>query len=460
MLGNILKNILGPGQQGSASGPAPQEPAFGMPVAEPAPERSHTHHRDYAGKIVVSFMVDGQSDGLAAGIKATQQQFRRYGYDYQIVELKDEGWRAHIERLLQKPEEICCVLSSTGMANELSVHTDRGVRSLWAEAGIPFLSVFGDHPAYFFPRHRSLGHGFMSLYCFEEHMEAMRAWAAPLPVMAQMPQGPWDIIGKEEVDFSAKAGGKVMFFKNGNSPARLRAFWQTLPRPIQACLNEIAHGADLLRLGRDLMPLHVLVREYLANRGLHLDEKPWIELFLVAQLDDYARRLKSTLIAESLLDLPVQVFGNFWDHVDFTGKRAVHLPGLSYFDTRKLIGESLAVLDMSPNVQTAPHDRFLAAVGRYTLCLTNRQSYYEKNYAQADDMMFDFRAESIRERVAGVLARPAQAVELGEAIAAEARESLSGKAAVEKIVDYAHMARFALSPVPFPGQQNFVVWPR
>ena len=453
MLGKIVRELFG----SSNESPPAVAPA---PAGLVLPSRAETHASQYGGKTVISFSTASRSDGLNAGVNATALMFRSHGYRFENIDLRQDGWQEKIFDLLRKPEEIFCAIGLMGMLDSMQVNGPHGSSNLWNEAGVPFLSYFGDHPAYFFSRHQFRSQGHVSMYCFDEHIEAARDWLDPQPTIAKIPLAPWDAVGKEEVDFSAKSSGKVFFFKNGNSPAALRDFWRTLPVPISRWLTELSHDIDLLKLGRSGKALHVQVREYLEDQGVYLDARPWVELFLAAQLDDYARRLKSTLIAEALLDLPVHVVGDFWGHVDFTGRRAVHLPGRSYFDTRQLISESLCVMDMSPNVQSAPHDRFLAAIGRYTLCLSNAQKCYEDHHARAGEMMFEFDPQSIHERVAGVLARPAQAIELGVEIAEQARARLTGEAALKKLVECANLARFAISPAQFPGQQDFVAWPR
>ncbi len=47
-----------------------------------------------------------------------------------------------------------------------------------------------------------------------------------------------------------------------------------------------------------------------------------IVLFLSAQMDDYLRRVKSKMIAEAILDLPVIIQGGHWDHIDFGRRKA------------------------------------------------------------------------------------------------------------------------------------------
>jgi hypothetical protein len=232
-----------------------------------------------------------------------------------------------------------------------------------------------------------------------------------------------------------------------------------LPRPVCAWLLELSHSIDIFQVGRGLAPLHHLVRQYLVDRGFHSGPPSGVEAFMVAQMDDYARRMKSTRMAEALLDYPVHVFGDNWDHVDFTGRRATHSEGRSYFDTAGLIGNALCVMDMSPNTQSAPHERFTVAVGRHTLCLTNAQKYYEQNYPDSPDMLFDFAPESLCQRVADVLARPQYYLDLGVAVAERASLIHPPAAVVAYLADFANMVRFSAAEEPVPGQQDFVVWP-
>ena len=181
-------------------------------------------------------------------------------------------------------------------------------------------------------------------------------------------------------------------------------------------------------------------------------------LFFSAQMDDYLRRIKSTMIAEAILDLPVIVQGSFWSHVDFAGKRAQLIAGEDADTSQKALAHQLGVIDMSANVDGWPHDRVQRAAGAYSLVLTNRQGWLSRQCPEFDDLTFTFEAESIQTRVADALAHPDRyvdrAVEFGERF----REIYSREAFAQAVLRLADVARL-LGSEQRPRFQDFYVWP-
>jgi hypothetical protein len=464
MLGKLIKDIFA-GDEAEAPVPTPAPtPAAAASQSQPqppaTPEFVPPHSASaYQGKIFITFIGDSRSDGLAAGAHALADITRAEGYDFRLIDVRKDTWRQEITDLMSRPEEVCCIFSSMGFADGWVAPHPSGPRSLWRETGIPFISGIGDHPAYFWDRHISRGPGFSSMYLFQEHVDAALAWMNPVPQMGLLPPWARDTVEKQEMDFGKKEAGEIYFFKNGNNPHALLEFWRGLPQPMSGWLLELIHSYDMLKLGRSLKPLHELVVDFLRDRQFYPGPPSWIQIFMVAQLDDYARRLKSTLIGEALLDLPVHVFGDNWGHVDFTGRRATHHEGQSYFKTRGLINNALALIDMSPNTESAPHDRFMAAIGRHTMCLNNTQQYYLDNYESAERMLFEFDAESIRQKVVEVMENPKAYVDYGVAVAERARIIHPPSAVVDRVVECARMTRFAGARSEFVGQQDFVNWP-
>ena len=453
MLGKLIKNLVMPGAAASA---ADEPDTASRQVQQPQFVPAHTAEA-YRGKIFITFIGESRSDGLAAGIVALADICRAGGYDYRLIDVRKESWRAELMDLMKRPEEICCVFASMAAGFDW-IHSD-GVSSFWRAAGVPFVGGMGDHPAYFWDRHLAHGPGFANMYIFQEHVDAVLAWSDRKPQVGILRTWPRDAVDKQKIDFKVKESGKIYFFKNGNSPKALLDFWRSLPPPMSDWLMELSHSFDMLKVGRGLKPLHELVASFLVDRGFYPGPAAWIQVFMVAQLDDYARRVKATLMAEAMLDLPVHIFGDNWGHVDFTGRRATHHQGQSYFVSRGLVSDALAVVDMSPNTESAPHERFACAMGRHTLCLTNTQQYYLDNYADAEQMLFEFDVDSLKQKVADVLGRPRHYVDFGVAVAEHGWKIHPPSEVVKGLADFARMTRFAGAASGFVGQQNFIDWP-
>jgi hypothetical protein len=212
------------------------------------------------------------------------------------------------------------------------------------------------------------------------------------------------------------------------------------------------------RIDDDGIDIDALVVAYFADRRIDMSQSTAMRLYFVAQLDDYLRRVKSTIIANALLDLPVEIHGYNWDHVDFRGRRAKFVAGGDYSRSKQEVLEALATVDMSPNTGSAPHERVLRAFGLYTLCLTNSQSFFSEHLSAAPDFSYSFAGDSITSKVADIVARPKQAVELGIAAAEEFRRRFPVERYVGTLLEIAGLLRVSGNARP-PGLQDFFVWP-
>jgi len=116
----------------------------------------------------------------------------------------------------------------------------------------------------------------------------------------------------------------------------LIAYWrEALPPAVSRALEAV--GEEVCAALDEARDLAVALDAHFATRALDISGCGRLRHFLNAQLDDYLRRVKSTLIARSLLDLPVTIRGVNWEHVDFRGRRAVHDPDSDYTATRSLL---------------------------------------------------------------------------------------------------------------------------
>jgi hypothetical protein len=127
------------------------------------------------------------------------------------------------------------------------------------------------------------------------------------------------------------------------------------------------------------------------------------------------------MIVSSLLDLPIEVRGTKWQHINFSGRKAKYIQDASVSNTQELLKTSLAVIDMSPNTHFRPHDRVLRAASRFTTFFTNTQTYYTENFDRHMEFCYEFSPDSIHRLIENALLHPAETVEIGRYQAAEMR---------------------------------------
>jgi hypothetical protein len=362
---------------------------------------------------------------------------------------------------LQSPDvwKVQFVLSCAGMGMELAVNHNGQKINVWQDLGLPFVTLHGDSPSYFFDRHKVLNSRFISLYAFAEHLELRRRLpeikgptGIVLPILL-------DQIPVEALDLKAKREGTLLFLKNGRDPAEIRTMWMGVAPQVRKALFELVD-----ELERDFESvsgnrIDDLVTEYFAQRNFDIEQMMHLRLFFIAQLDDYIRAVKYVRMAEWLMDFPIQVRGNNWGHVDFTGKKATYVDDCNYTDSVGLIRRSLGTIDLSPNTASMPHDRVMRAFGSHTVCLTNGDQTFMDGLPYKDEVTYSFSKESVQSTVAGLLANKCATVDKGIAVAAAFKEQFPPTRSFERMLDYAAFARLDQTKVRPAGFQDFFVWP-
>jgi len=326
--------------------------------------------------------------------------------------------------------------------------------------GVPLVKLQGDLPAYFEVRHWDVPRNTINLYQAEEFVRYRRRWlpgaTALTSLLPPMPMAPMD---RDGVDLATRRRGKLFFLKNGNSPAGLRDLWRTrLPSSTAELLVVLAQ--EIERVGTKARPFHIgdFVADFLLENHAIFDPPSQLIAFLSAQMDDYLRRVKSTMIAEAILDLPVVVQGNFWSHVDFTGKRAQLVEGQDVDASQPIVKHQLGVIDMSANVDTWPHDRVQRAAGSFALVLTNRQGWLSQHFPGFDELMFDFEPDLIRERIHDAIAHPGRYIEQALEFGLRFREVYPREAFSTRVNELVDLAKL-LCNEPKPSVQPFFSWP-
>ena len=443
MLGSVLKGIFS-----SSKAYAIQAPKSGLVNAE---------IRQQEGGSIICFAASSEGNALTEGTKAVMAPFASMASRIKIFDLNRPGWEEELAEALADP--VWFAAGSLGIGQDISVLRN-GVRTnLFASAGIPFVRFFGDTPAYFPDRHVAQFHNSINAYWDVAHANFYRRWFRDPALSVLCSPVVIDQMPLEQVDVARKLKGKIIFPKNGNSPSRLIDYWcMALPALHGKALQDVAEES----IGRDWINKEPYFDErlvrYFHDRGIDIAAEPAVLCFLVAQLDDYVRRVKSTMIAEALLDLPVIIRGRFWDHVNFRGKLATYDPDSDVASTLPLIDQAPAVVDMSPNTQHSPHNRIWQAVGRGTAFLTNELEYFDGRLPITDRCTFAFEKKAIRSLVERYVTNPQEAVELGLEQARLLRPVFDEARYVNALLTSVQTVALRLGGRP-PETQNFVDFP-
>jgi hypothetical protein len=408
-------------------------------------------------------LLSGSSGGDALGSigRSFRPLFESRGFEFIDINFAGTGNAVALLQEVIQTRKIEFAFSYMSFASDLASKNSEGkTGNLWESLKAPFLSLYGDSPAYFFDRHVAPSANFGCMYWYPEHLALRNRLPKNPGICGAVPPVVLDVADDDALDFAAKTQGDLLFLKNGNDPEALRALWMNVlqPRPLKAILELADHfAADLA--GDAANQIDDVVTAYFLSAGVDIGPLTKLRLFFIAQLDDYIRRLKSTMMGKTLMDFPVQIHGVNWEHLDFSGGRAKFVAECDFVKSRMMIRESLGVLDMSPNIGQAPHDRVLRAFGSQTFCLTNEQEFVRRDVPEPAAMSFRFEPESLRERVADVLAHPARHVEIGRENAKAYRAKYKPQAGIDYLIDTAELIRLNQLTERQPDMPPYFVWP-
>lgn len=412
-----------------------------------------------ADRCVLVISASGGNDAIRGLMGEFGNALREIGLPVIDLDLESGELNYAVEMMSRGEVAFALTWQGVGQNVSVSVSASDAPASAWDVFRVPLVKIHGDIPAYFAGRHRDLPICSANLYMAPEFAEFRRVWLPDaLSLAGVIPPSPMGSIPLDRVDRARREKGALVFLKNGNSAADLAREWQSvLPSSLSRCLLDMSEELEAVGMRSGKLLIGDFAGTFLARRGLDPSTLRPQLVFLAAQLDDYLRRKKSELIARSLLDFPVIIQGNAWNHVDFSGRRATLRPGRDFSTSRQVFAEELGVIDMSPNIDLAPHDRVQRAAGAHALVLTNRQSWMDATVPGFSDLQFEFEPRSIAERVDTVLSNPRAAVERAIEFGEAFRGTYTARQAANTIVRAAEFV--ALSDVkPHLGSQPYFLW--
>lgn len=406
---------------------------------------------------IVCFTAGSEGDALANLTQEFIAPIAGKASKVWMLNMADANLNSELNRALKEP--VWFAYSFFGVGQEVTFESDGGSKNLWEAMQVPFIRAFGDIPAYIPDRHVRRYNNSINAYGAQSHLDFYKRWFDDRALSMLFPPISFETRPLDEVDQDAKIKGRIIFPKNGNSPDALLKYWRTsLPESFGPVLESVAEAC----VSGDAIneELHIddrIIRHYEAL-GVDIAAERAVLCFLVAQIDDYVRRVKSTMIAEAILDLPVTIRGMHWEHVDFSGKKANLDTRSDYTSTRQLIDASPMMLDMSPNTVLTPHDRICRAAGRGTAFVTNQQLFLEKIIDTPSKCAFRFNKSEIHDLVEHYVLNPKDAVSLGLEQARGFRGHYTHAGYAANMLSAVNAMTLRLKGRPH-GTQNFVEFP-
>lgn len=413
--------------------------------------------RQAHGGSVLCFVGGSEGNALANLTKELMEPIAGKASKIWILNVASDNFLVELNQALRDP--VWFVFSFFAIGQEINIEVNGHSKNIWETFRIPFFRLFGDIPAYFPDRHIRKYNNSINGYGDASHFDFYRRWFDDKALTILLPSIALETKPLSEVDENLKYRGSIIFPKNGNSPPKLIDYWRnSLPITMARILESVAEECiSQSNINHELFIDTRLIQAY-SKVGIDVSADKPLLCFLVAQIDDYVRRIKSTMVAEAILDLPVIVQGVNWEHVNFSGKRARLNKSSDYVTTSSMFDSSLALIDMSPNTLNMPHDRICRAAGHGTAFITNKQNFIKSIVPDSSKCEFLFTKNSIHDLVEYYVLNPRDAIGLGLQQAQNFRAYYTWERYEDALISAVDAMAMRLSGRPY-GTQNFVNFP-
>jgi hypothetical protein len=382
--------------------------------------------------------------------------WRAQGLEMVELDISAAGWNDSLRDLLSS-RRVRFVVSVNGIGLNIQMNGE----NLWAKLKLPVYALHGDHPVYYAALHRTQAATVTMGYIFRDHALYQASDVKAANIVTTIDYGVPDLPVLPVKDSLASGRPRIVFPKTGNSPEALAAMWRRAP-VFERLLHDVMDELSLTSKGNVFVAdIHPLVHKIAAAHRIDLQPFDLLSRFLIAQIDDYSRRLKSTAIATALLPFDVDVFGGAWEHIDKTNASARFHGPTNYGDVESSLSGATASLNMHPNIDLGAHERFFLALGAGSMPLTDRNAYIEQNFPELLPYTFDFTPGSITAALEKTVQKPAAALELARAARTRARihassaAGLSMEATAANIADIMNSTTFLFAGAK-PEQNYFV----
>ena len=373
-------------------------------------------------------------DSLQAILRITMATLESLGYCVETFVLGAEFDLAKLLELIRSRSwRFAYGMSGVGINIQVQVGNPRlqPPQNIWQAARIPYFDWKCDHPCHNFPVHTVSSRYLMHGYVFPDHaqfsVEHLNTSGMVYPLHIGLP----DPNVFPQIDLPLRArNGRFLFTKSGGDPDQRRSKWSRFPKIISKILNL---AADKIALESLPSVRYVdVINEIGIENGLIVASTSALLFELLQELEMHERSRRATLIVESLLDFPIDVYGKDWEHVNFEGKNALrHETALPFETTLDLMPKYLGCLNSNPLVERSVHDRCFFSIACGTPSISDRNAFSIATMSKLTDFNFEHSKESIRGSVERVLDAPDAAI----AATIATRESLEDQYSMRRTME-------------------------
>jgi hypothetical protein len=307
-----------------------------------------------AGKILILRWGASAYDSLGGLLELIAHELAAQGFHTVLFSADGEGWPKRLIQLL-KEGDIAFALTMSGIGADMATNGTL----VWEAVKVPLFNWNCDHPCYFSSRHVIRNPFLLHGYVFPDHARynilhlkpngAAFAVHLGVPPRSLFPQAPLPLQSRN---------GRIMFTKTGNDTSKIEARW----RNFGPDLREIAFAAAEELFRRSTSDFLPVLRRIGETRGIFLSGDNRLAMLLIQEIDAYVRFKRANLVMNTVLRLPVDVFGAGWNHIKRDGARARFHDAIPWRVMIEQLPRYIGCLSTNPLVEESIHDRSFFAL--------------------------------------------------------------------------------------------------
>lgn len=359
-------------------------------------------------KVLLFQWRDSAYDSLRYLQDLLGEEFELLGFKLERVIVGDAGWEDHLQQLLRN-EQVLFAMGFSGVGTDL--YTEENVL-IWEAAQTPFINWSCDHPCYFPSRHAISSPWLMHCFVFPDHaryaLEHFDASGMTSHVHLAMPRS--SAFDETHLPLNER-NQRFIYTKSGKDINKIEKIWSGLPYFQQ----KILFGASEELFDKNTESALPIIQKVAQELGLFLGGKNALTMKLMREIDSYVRFKRANIVMETLMDMPIDVFGTGWEHLDWSNaKHANYYGSVPLSDSRTTLSKYLGSISIHPLIEDSVHDRNFFAIAANVVPVSDSNRYSRSMMPLLEPYAFNFESQSIKSAVERVIGNPQEALDLTE----------------------------------------------
>ena len=362
-------------------------------------------------------------------------EFQNLGFKIEKVSIDQPNFESHLISIL-KTGEVEFATGFSGIGVDLYLQGT----SIWELFKTPLFNWCCDHPCYYPTRHAIKNPWLLHGFVFPDHAKISSNFFNPNGITFQAHLGaPSLSLDVNNIQISSKRNNKIIYSKSGTDINAIEERWEKTPSTIRYIL--FAAKEELLYQCTE--NVFDVINRIANDKNLYFSFTNELAINLIRELDVYIRGWRADLTLKALLNYPVDVFGNGWNHINWSSAKAATYHGPKDLQTiLKIFPEYLGCLSINPFIQDSVHDRVFYSIANNVVPISDSNRFSQLQMPLLEKFAFHFQESSIISAIETLLENPSHGLEQTKLTQKNLEKDFSIHQSARQIITFVSLQKF------------------